>query len=46
MDALSGSPADAVEALANVVATGFTQKHLEPVLEQVDAARRLIGTAE
>jgi len=46
MGALSGSPGDAVEALANVAATGFTRKHLEPVFEQVEAARRLIGTAE
>ena len=38
--------ADAVEAMAGIVATGLTRKHLEPVLAQVEATRRLIGTAD
>lgn len=36
--------ADAVEVLIVAVGTGFNRKRLEPVLEQVAAARRMIGT--
>lgn len=37
--------ADAMEVMAGVVATGFTRSHLQPVLDQLEAARRLVGTS-
>jgi len=36
--------ADAVERLMEVYAKPGTNKHLEPVREQIEAARRFIGT--
>jgi len=36
--------ADAVERMAEVVATTWTKKHLKLVREQLQAARRLLGT--